>query len=221
MHFSKNYHLSRKKIDIYKLYFRNSGTKLNFELVSKDNELFPKLLEFGFDLTKFVKFEFILKSGIDLTQLLSGNINVENFLIDACSIFFSIKTKSDIKHIIQSLFEAFKKVNYVNKDLINIIGFILPFIRSKLKIELNSVLFFKEKEEFIKQVEAYISLFKNFIINLFHEFLKKYDLFEALKEINHDNIPLSLRIPKNKNGISLFIKIRELSNVMFKLMGEN
>ena len=187
-----------------------------------DNNLIQMLIEFGFDLSKFVEFQLILKSGIDITQFLSkDNINNKKILIDFCSIFFSVKSKCRFKHIIQSLYDAFKTVNYTNNKLITILKFIISFIGTKMKLELNLELYFKEKKENeIIEIAKILFLYFSFL-EMGMKIVYGMGYLELCKEINFDNISLSLGLPKNKNGITANLKIREISNVMCKLMEKN
>ena len=200
----------------YQLNFGYVKKKIFFDLVSMDNNLIQMWIEFGFDLSKFVEFQLILKSGIDMTQFLSRN-NKQIF-IDICSIFFSLKSKCRFKHIIPSLFEAFKAVNYSNKKLISILKFIFSFIGTKMKLELNSEIYSKEKKE--EKIKYFSGLF-DWSMNISYFYLSALNMFEAFKETNFDNISLSLGLPKNKNGISVILKIREISNVMLEYMEKN
>ena len=59
----------------FELFFRNEGTKVSFDVVAKEGKLVKALIDLGINPSEYHKFNFALKSGIDLAELFKPDPN--------------------------------------------------------------------------------------------------------------------------------------------------
>ena len=97
----------------YYLKFRILNKNLYFDLLSKKNELYKRILDCFLDTTEF---DINIKSGFDANFLLNESLNDE--IIDKIFSFLTIlKTSNNIHYIINSLYSAIKYVKFNNNNI--------------------------------------------------------------------------------------------------------
>ena len=181
--------------------FSSKGKKICYNLFCKNSKDLEAFLNLGIDITKYQKFNLILKSGINLFELFTKQEEINIVFQKIYSIIFTIKSETNnVKYLSTAFIEAMKAIKLDNKILQNkfdkLIGFlnlINSFIRSNLKLELDN--------KFCSKEIGYLEFLS--------EFLNFCEIFP--KQINFDKISLFIRFPKYQNGIAIFLKIPGLS----------
>ena len=117
----------------------------------------------GINLSDYHKFNFVLKSGINLAEILNPVTNQTANIVKICSLLFSIKSEIDnVRYLSGALAEALKDVK-LNDEIIqakfnkvvSYLNFINSFIGAKLKLEYDAKFFAGEwAKEAEKKVEG-------------------------------------------------------------------
>ena len=206
--------------NIYELKFRSESKKIYIDLIIIDVNLLKKIKDYKFPIDFFrllsclfdnLDFDIILKSGIDITQLLNEKLNNEKIIENICSFLFEIKTSKNISFILSNITKSLKEINFNNKYLIEIDNFNATYLENKDTIELPS--------EEIKKISNGII----FLLIKFKEFLKFLGTFleyYGLTNLNFDDIKFSFFSPENKKGSSINLKIRNITKVITLLIKE-
>ena len=98
--------------------FRNKGTRCSFDIVAKDGKLVKSLIDLGIDPSEYHKFNFALKSGIDLGELFDPNADQTKNFAKICSVIFSIKSETDnVRYLSGALAEALKDVKLTDEKI--------------------------------------------------------------------------------------------------------
>ena len=89
-----------------------------------------------------IQIDITVKSGINADLLFNESFNEE--IIDSIfSFLITLKTSKNIEHIINSLYLAFKKVNYNNNIFQEFYDFFIKYIKNKDCLEIFKSLFEK------------------------------------------------------------------------------
>ncbi len=187
-------------VDEFQLKFRKLNKSLYFDFISRKNTLYQKILECFLNT---IEFDITVKSGINADLLFNESFNEE--IIDSIfSFLITLKTSKNIEHIINSLYLAFKKVNYNNNIFQEFYDFFIKYIKNKDCLEIFKSLFekfieeskenlgdkFKEelREEFGEEYEEELGeKSKEKIWNIFKldlgELLNINDIYDGLREV--------------------------------------
>jgi len=161
-------------VDEFQLKFRKLNKSLYFDFISRKNTLYQKILECFLNT---IEFDITVKSGINADLLFNESFNEE--IIDSIfSFLITLKTSKNIEHIINSLYLAFKKVNYNNNIFQEFYDFFIKYIKNKDCLEIFKSLF----EKFIEESKE--NLGDKFKEELREEFGEEYEeeLGEKSKE---------------------------------------
>ena len=221
--------------DKVEFFFRNKENQVSFDLVVKEGKLINALLDLGIDLTEYHKFNIALITGINIYDLLYGE-EPDLIFIEILSLIFYIRAETDnCRYLLIALSEALKDVKISDEKIqkkfdkfINFLRFINSFIRNKFKIEYDAKILAEEviknkeieyggekklKENIIGTQRMSIEMFQGIVIPM----LQSFNLTDAIKSTDLDNISISLTVPKYKNGLALSLKIPELSKTLDEL----
>ena len=98
--------------------FRNKGTRVSFDIVAKDGKLVKSLIDLGINPSEYHKFNFALKSGINLGELFDPNADQTKNFAKICSVIFSIKSETDnVRYLSGALAEALKDVKLTDEKI--------------------------------------------------------------------------------------------------------
>ena len=221
--------------DKVEFFFRNKDNQVFFDLVVKEGKLIKALLDLGIDLTEYRKFNIALMTGINIYDLLHED-DPDLIFIEILSLIFYIRAETDnCRYLLIALSEALKDVKIDNEKIqkkfdkfINFLRLINSFIRNKFKIEYDAKILAEKvtknkeieyggekklKEKIIGTQQMSIGMFQTMGIPM----LQSFNLTDAIKSTDLDNISISLTVPKYKNGLALSLKIPELSKTLDEL----
>ena len=222
--------------DKVEFFFRNKDNQVFFDLVVKEGKLIKALLDLGIDLTEYRKFNIALMTGINIYDLLHED-DPDLIFIEILSLIFYIRAETDnCRYLLIALSEALKDVKIDNEKIqkkfdkfINFLRLINSFIRNKFKIEYDAKILAgkeiknggindgdekKHKEKIIGFRQIFFGMFQTMGIPI----LQSFNLTDAIKSTDLDNISVSLTVPKYKNGLVLSLKIPELSKTLDELI---
>lgn len=222
--------------DKFQLHLRNKGKQVSFDVVAKDGKLIQALMDLGIDASEYHKFNFALKSGINLSEIFDPNADQAANLIKICSVIFSIKSETDnVKYLAGALGEALKdlKLNDEKKQkkfdkFVGFINFINSFIGFKCKMEYDAKVLAGEgakeaekqvggadglKQKIIGTQQMVMGMGQQMIIPM----IGAFGMIDTVKALNLDCISISLGVPKYQNGYAITIKIPGLSEFFGKL----
>jgi hypothetical protein len=132
--------------DKYELKFRHKGKQVSFDVIAKDGKLIQALMGLGINLSEYHKFNFALKSGINLAEILNPAADQTANLVKICSLLFSIKSETEnVRYLSGALAEALKDVKLNDEKIqakfnkvVGYLNFINSFIGAKLKLEYDA-----------------------------------------------------------------------------------
>ena len=222
----------KEKPGKYELQFRSSGKKVAVDLISTEGKLIQPLLDLGVDLSEYHKFNFALKSGVDLTKLFADKPDIKQ-LADVFSVLLSVKSSGEnVKYLAGALSEAIKVVELKDEKLkkkkekvVGFLNLINAFIGAKIKLQYDSKVLAGEGEKAAEkqvggaaglqaQVTQYQQMVKMMGPQLVKPHLEALGAVEPLKSTNIDALSISVGVPKYQNGFAIVIKIPGLSKVV-------
>ena len=218
--------ISAIKKEYVEVHLRKNGINFSFEIVFKEGILVKSLMDLGLDFTEYHKFDFDLKSGLDIEEFFNPSSDQNSIFLKIFTILLSIKTDNEnIKYLCGALIEALKDVKLNNKSMekklnkfFGYLNFINSFIGTKLKLEYDARVLARKVSKHNNQYQPKISEFHMMTIGLTKQLLIpniiQYGLEDLVKAINIDCISLSLGFPKYKNGYNLLIKIPGLTKIL-------
>ena len=192
----------------FDLQLSNNGKKVLISLVCNEDELNNILLDLGKNIIEYIKFNLVLKSDINLSEIINSDIDI----IKLFTLIFSIKTETNnVKVLLEDILKILKGVKIGNIKLFETISKYLDFVNfslgSKLKIEYDAKVLSEKYAKNSKQLS------KN-IIEQIELFLKSFYIlfgFDILESINADDIKIILGDPRYLNYYVISIKIPGLS----------
>ena len=198
------------KEDKYDLKLRKLDKKLYLDLISTDDNEYKKIISCFLD---NLDLEFILKSGIDITQIFDEAPNEEIILESISSLYIILKSSINFVEIVHDLIESFKEIKFNKKYFSEINEFIGKYFENKNSIELSS-------DQIKKECKNALELFKsfNYIGKRLLECVEDLGLKKTFLNLNLDNIGLIFYNFGDKNGLSLNLKIQKISEVISKLL---
>ena len=215
------------------IHFRKNGINFSFEIVFKEGILLKALMDLGLDFTEYHKFDFDLKSGLDIEEFFNLSSDPKSIFLKIFTILLSIKSDNEnIKYLCGALIEALKDVKLDDKAMeeklnkfFGYLNFINSFIGTKLKLEYDARVFTRKVSKHNKQFQEKIFLLRAMTVvkytkQLLIPIICQFGLMDSVKAINIDCISLSLSFPKYKNGYNLLIKIPGLTKILNRFIDE-
>ena len=216
---------------------RSQGKQVSFDCVAKDGKLVKALLDLGIDISEYHKFNFALKSGINLAEILDEKADQTANLVKICSMIFSIKSESEnVRYLIGALLEALKDVKLADAEIqkkydkyLGFLNFINSFIEAKLNVEYDAKVLAGEgakeaekmsggseglKNRITGSQQMAMGMVSNFLIPM----LRTFGIEEPAKALDLDSISISVGVPRYKNGCALSIKVPGLTEVFEKML---
>ena len=209
----------------YALFFRNKGTRCSFDIVAKEGKLVKSLIDLGINPSEYHKFNFALKSGIDLGELFDEKADQTKNLAKICSVIFSIKSETDnVKYLSGALAEALKDVKLTDEKIqkkfdkcVGYLNFINSFICAKLKLEYDANVLAEEGAR-AEGLKTKISVTQQIAIGMSQQMIAPmidtFGMTETVKVMDLDTISISLGVPKYQHGYAISLKIPGISKVI-------
>ena len=213
--------------------FRNKGTRCSFDIVAKDGKLVKSLIDLGIDPSEYHKFNFALKSGIDLGELFDPNADQTKNFAKICSVIFSIKSETDnVRYLSGALAEALKDVKLTDEKIqkkfdkcVGYLNFINSFICAKLKLEYDANVLAGEGAKEAEKLTGGAEGLKTKIIGtqqiamgmsqqMIAPMIDSFGMTETVKVMDLDTISISLGVPKYQHGYAISLKIPGISKVL-------
>ena len=145
----------------FELQFNNNGKNMLISIVCNEEELNKCLLDLGKNIKEYIKFSFVFKSDINLSEFINNQIDISKIF----TYIFSIKTEtSNVKVLLENIFRTFKDVKIGNIKLFKFLDLVDLSLDSKLKLEYDAKILAdqyanKTKKFDIKGIESF---FKGF-----------------------------------------------------------
>ena len=213
--------------------FRNKGTRCSFDIVAKDGKLVKSLIDLGIDPSEYHKFNFALKSGINLGELFDPNADQTKNFAKICSVIFSIKSETDnVRYLSGALAEALKDVKLTDEKIqkkfnkcVGYLNFINSFICAKLKLEYDANVLAGEGAKEAEKLTGGAEGLKTKIIGtqqiamgmsqqMIAPMIDSFGMTETVKVMDLDTISISLGVPKYQHGYAISLKIPGISKVL-------
>lgn len=221
--------LKKENVEVH---LRKNGINFSFEIIFKEGILLKALMDLGLDFTEYHKFDFDLKSGLDLEEFFNPSSDPNAIILKIFTILLSIKSDNEnIKYLCGALNEALKDVKLNDKAMeeklnkfFGYLNFINSFIGTKLKLEYDARVFTRKVSKHNKQFQEKIFSLQPMAVGIVKQLLIpiicQFGLMDSVKAINIDCISLSLSFPKYKNGYNLLIKIPGLTKILNRFIDE-
>ena len=217
----------------FELFFRSKETRCSFDIVAKDGKLVKSLIDLGINPSEYHKFNFALKSGIDLGELFDPNADQTKNFAKICSVIFSIKSETDnVRYLSGALAEALKDVKLTDENIqkkfdkcVGYLNFINSFICAKLKLEYDANVLAgegaKEAEKMTGGAEGLktkISGTQAMAMGMSQQMIAPmidgFGMTDTVKAIDLDCISISIGVPQYQHGYAISLKIPGISKVL-------
>ena len=221
----------------FDLSLRVQGTKVSFDCIAKDGKLVKALMDLGINISEYHKFNFALKSGINLEEIFDEKADPTSNLAKISSVIFSIKSESEnVRYLIGALLEALKDVKLSDEKMqqkynkyVGYLNFINSFVEAKLNVEYDANVLAGEGAKEAEKMSGGSEGLKFKIIgaqqfamgmtqNLLIPMMTQMGILDAAKVLDLDNISLSVGVPRYENGCAITIKIPGLNQVFDKMV---
>jgi hypothetical protein len=219
--------------DKYELKFRHKGKQVSFDVIAKDGKLIQALMGLGINLSEYHKFNFALKSGINLAEILNPAADQTANLVKICSLLFSIKSETEnVRYLSGALAEALKDVK-LNDDkiqakfnkVVGYLNFINSFIGAKLKLEYDAKVLAGEgakeaekkaggSEDLKTKISGAQMMAMGMGQQMVAPMIASTGMTDTVKALDLDSISISIGVPQYENGYAISIKIPGLSQVL-------
>ena len=219
--------------DKFEFAFRSKGTKVSFDIVAKNGKLVKSFIDLGINPSEYHKFNFALKSGIDLGELFNQTADQKENFVKICSVIFSIESETyNVKYLAGALSEALKDVKLTDPNIqekfnkcVGYLNFINSFVGVKLNLEYDAKTLAGEGAKEAEKMSGGAEGFKSRIIatqqiatgmanSVIAPIIAGYGLIDKIKVIDLDSISISLGIPQYQHGYAISFKIPGLSNFL-------
>ena len=224
--------------DKYQFNFRSKGKQCSFDVIAKDGKLVKAILDLGISFSDYHKFNFALKSGVNLAEIFDPNADPAANLVKVCSIIFSIKSESEnVRYLCAALGEALKdvklndeKVQKKFEKVVGYINFINSFIGCKLKLEYDANVLAGEgakeaekmsggSEGLKNKIAGYQQMAMGMVQGFIVPMIENFGMTETAKVLDLDYISISLGVPRYENGYAISLKLPGLTQVLGKVLG--
>ena len=223
----------------FEILFRNKGKKVSFDIVAKEGKLVKALIDLGVDISEYHKFNFALKSGINLSEIFDPKADQASNIIKICSVIFSIKSESDnVRYLSGALAEALKEVKLNDVEIqkkfdkcVGYLNFVNSFVGAKLNVEYDAKVLAGEGKKEAEKMSGGAEALKTkitgtqtailgMIQGLIVPMVFNFQMVDTVKSIDLDTISISLGVPKHQNGCAISIKIPGLTQVLDGILEE-
>ena len=213
--------------------FRSKGKQCSFDAVGKDGKLVKAILDLGISFSDYHKFNFALKSGINLAEIFDPNADPAANLVKICSVIFSIKSESEnVRYLCTALGEALKDVKLNDENIqkkfdkvVGYINFINSFIGCKLKLEYDANVLAgegaKEAEKMSggsEGLKTKVAVSRQMAMGMVKEMIVPmidgFGMIDTVKSLDLDYISISLGVPRYENGYAISLKLPGLTKVL-------
>jgi hypothetical protein len=212
---------------------RSKGKQVSFDAVAKDGKLVKAILDLGLDFTEFHKFNFALKSGVNLAEIFDPNADPTANIVKICSIIFSIKSETEnVRYLCTALGEALKDVKLADEAIqkkfdkfVGYLNFINSFIGAKLKLEYDANVLAGEgakeaekisggSEGLKTKIAGYRQMAMGMVQGMVVPMINSFGMTETAKVLDLDTISISLGVPQYENGYAISLKLPGLTKVL-------
>ena len=219
--------------DKYELKFRHKGKQVSFDVIAKDGKLIQALMGLGINLSEYHKFNFALKSGINLAEILNPAADQTANLVKICSLLFSIKSETEnVRYLSGALTEALKDVKLNDEKIqakfnkvVGYLNFINSFIGAKLKLEYDAKVLAGEgakeaekkaggAEDLKTKISGAQAMAMGMGSSMVAPMIASFGMTDTVKVLDLDSISISIGVPQYENGYAISIKIPGLSQVL-------
>ena len=208
----------KKHPENYELHFRNNGNKIAIDFTSVQGEFLAPLLDLGLDLSEYHKLDCYFKTGFCPDDFF--NLPIEELSLKV--IQFAIKIQSEscgIRHIITACIQALKGIKLTNDkfqkqleehiEKLNMLNAFVSFVFNfefdakelcgqGLKAASDTLLKGIDINKKLEEVRTQIIGMGQ---NMLRPLLEQYQLVDAVKAMNIDEITISFGFPKFENGV--------------------
>ena len=224
--------------DKYQFNFRSKGKQCSFDVIAKDGKLVKAILDLGISFSDYHKFNFALKSGVNLAEIFDPNVDPAANLVKICSMIFSIKSESEnVRYLCAALGEALKDVKLNDEKIqkkfdkvVGYINFINSFIGCKLKLEYDANVLAGEgakeaekmsggSEGLKNKIAGYQQMAMGMVQGMIVPMINTFGVADTAKVLDLDYISISLGVPKYENGYAISLKLPGLTKVLEKVLG--
>jgi hypothetical protein len=219
--------------DKYELKFRHKGKQVSFDVIAKDGKLIQALMGLGINLSEYHKFNFALKSGINLAEILNPAADQTANLVKICSLLFSIKSETEnVRYLSGALAEALKDVKLNDEKIqakfnkvVGYLNFINSFIGAKLKLEYDAKVLAGEgakeaekkaggAEDLKTKISGAQAMAMGMGSSMVAPMISSFGMIDTVKALDLDSFSISIGVPQYENGYAISIKIPGLSQVL-------
>ena len=192
-------------------------------------------MDLGIDFSEYHKFNFALKSGINLAEIFDPNADQTANLIKICSVIFSIKSETDnVKYLAGALSEALKDIKLNDEKLqqkfnkfVGFINFINSFIGFKCNMEYDAKVLAGEGAKEAEKatggadgLKAKVAGTQAMVMGMGGQvvipMINNFGI--PVKVLNLDSISISIGVPKYQNGYAISIKVPGLTQVFGQML---
>ena len=187
----------------------------------------------GINLSEYHKFNFALKSGINLAEILNPAADQTANLVKICSLLFSIKSETEnVRYLSGALAEALKDVKLNDEKIqakfnkvVGYLNFINSFIGAKLKLEYDAKVLAGEgakeaekkaggSEDLKTKISGAQMMAMGMGQQMVTPMIDSFGMTETVKALDLDSFSISIGVPQYENGYAISIKIPGLSQVL-------
>ena len=208
----------KKHPENYEIHFRTNGNKVAVDITSVKGEFLQPIVDLGIDIKEYHKIDCYFKTGFVPADFF--NLPIEELSLKL--IQFALKIKADscgIRHIITACIQALKGIKLTNdkfqkklEDHIEKLNMLNAFVSfcfnfefdgkelcgAGLKAASETLLKGKDINQMLEMCRQQVLGFGQ---NMLKPLLEQYQLVDAVKAANVDDITISIGFPKNENGI--------------------
>ena len=208
----------KKHPENYEIHFRTNGKKVAVDITSVKGEFLQPIVDLGIDIKEYHKIDCYFKTGFVPADFF--NLPIEELSLKL--IQFALKIKADscgIRHIITACIQALKGIKLTNdkfqkklEDHIEKLNMLNAFVSLVFNFEFDGKELcgqgLKAASETLlkgKDIGQMLEAFRQQVVgmgqNMLKPLLEQYQLVDAVKAANVDDITISIGFPKNENGI--------------------
>ena len=208
----------KKHPENYEIHFRTNGNKVAVDITSVKGEFLQPIVDLGIDIKEYHKIDCYFKTGFVPADFF--NLPIEELSLKL--IQFALKIKADscgIRHIITACIQALKGIKLTNDKFqkkleahIEKLNMLNAFVSLVFNFEFDGKELcgqgLKAASETLlkgKDIGQMLEAFRQQVVgmgqNMLKPLLEQYQLVDAVKAANVDDITISIGFPKNENGI--------------------
>ena len=208
----------KKHPENYEIHFRTNGNKVAVDITSVKGEFLQPIVDLGIDIKEYHKIDCYFKTGFVPADFF--NLPIEELSLKL--IQFALKIKADscgIRHIITACIQALKGIKLTNDKFqkkleahIEKLNMLNAFVSLVFNFEFDGKELcgqgLKAASETLlkgKDIGQMLEAFRQQVVgmgqNMLKPLLEQYQLVDAVKAANVDDIEISIGFPQTENGI--------------------